>query len=187
VRGVRKGRLGARLAVAVSMTGMLAMNAPALGQTIVPVDKAFRPPLGLTFQGQWQCSDGSSRGVLKVGSPKRAARRAPRHLGQAWTEIVESQEGLTGHYLVGYDHDRRQFVMIDADHPAYAAYQTDGWRAAKLTLTLVNRTDQLSPIGRFVYVVSRSSEFTVAWESQEGMVWTEESLYTCRKISGGSP
>ena len=32
-----------------------------------------------------------------------------------------------GHCFVAYDRDKRQFVFIDADDPACAAYSTDGW------------------------------------------------------------
>jgi hypothetical protein len=187
VRGNRIGRFDLQLAVALSVAGVLAVTMPASGQTIVPVDEAFPPPLGLTFQGQWQCDDASSRGTLQIGRPNPRQTRDQRQLGHAWTEITESQEGLTGHYFVGYDRDHRQFVIIDADDPAFAAYQTDGWRAGTLTLTPVTRTDQSSQTDRFVYVVSGSSEFRVAWEWLEGTVWTKKSRYTCRKLSEGSP
>ena len=170
------------LAVVISMAGWLTLTIPARGQTIVPVDQRFPPPVGLNFRGEWSCSEGSSSGLLKVGNPNHVARRYPHSLGQGWTEIEESQEGFIGHYLVGYDRDHSQFVIIDLDDPAYAAYQTDGWRERRLTLATINHPGLSFPTDRFVYEVNRSDEFTVSWEWMEGTVWTTRSRYTCRKI-----
>ena len=174
------------LAVVMSTAGSLVLNMPARGQTIVPVDRQFPPPMGLNFRGQWSCSDASSRGLLKVGTPNHAARRYAHLLGQSWTEIEESEEGLIGHYLVGYDRDHSQFVIIDAEDPAYAAYQTDGWQDRKLTLASVSRSGSSFPTDRFVYEVNRSDEFTVAWEWLEGTAWTAKSHYTCRRLQVGA-
>ena len=51
-----------------------------------------------------------------------------------WTEIRESQDGFNGKYFVGYDRDKSQFLMIDADDPALIAYFTEGWSGEKLVL-----------------------------------------------------
>jgi hypothetical protein len=175
-------RLDVWLVVVMSMAGWLTLTTPARGQTIVPVDQQFAAPMGLSFRGEWSCSDGSSTGLLKVGNPSHISRRNQRPLGRGWTEIEESQEGLIGHYLVGYDRDHSQFVIIDVDDPAYAAYQTDGWRERGLTLAAANHPGLSFPTDRFVYEVNRSDEFTVASESLEGTVWITRSRYTCRKI-----
>ncbi len=106
-----------------------------------------------------------------------------KRLKSGWATIVESQEGQFGHFYVGYDRDRKQFVVIDADDPAYAAYQTDGWQDEKLTLTPINVSAQSTD--RFVYEVKSSREFTVVWESLEGTTWIGGSRYTCHKLANG--
>jgi hypothetical protein len=183
VRENRIGKFNVWLAVVVSIAGWLALTTPARGQTIVPVDRQFPPPVGLNFRGAWSCGDGSSKALLKVGSANHAARRYAYLSGQGWTDIKESQDGLIGHYLVGYDRDRREFVIIDVDDPASAAYETDGWHERKLTLTPVHRPGLLFSNARFVYEVNHADEFTVAWEWLEGSVWTAKSYYTCRKLT----
>jgi hypothetical protein len=57
---------------------------------------------------------------------------------KSWTEIRESQDDFKGNYFVGYDCDRSQFLMIDADDPASEAYFTEGWHGKTLLLTSVN-------------------------------------------------
>ena len=180
MRENRIGKFDVGLAVVVSMAGWLALTTPARGQTIVPVDRQFPPPMGLNFRGEWSCGDGSSKALLKVGSTNHAARRYAHLSGQGWTDIRESQDGLIGHYLVGYDRDRGEFVIIDVDDPAFAAYETDGWHERKLTLEPVHRPGLFSN-DRLVYEVNHTDEFTLAWEWLEGSVWTAKSYYTCRK------
>lgn len=175
------------LTASMSMGIWLALTVPARGQTIVPVDRALHAPLGLTFRGRWQCSEGSSSARLKVEGRIRMAGRSARALGLAWTEIAESQEGFNRRYFVGYDRDHRQFLIIDAEDPAYAAYQTDGWEERRLTLTSVSRRGPLFPTDRFVYEVNRPYEFTVAWEWLDGNAWTARDRYTCRKMATNSP
>jgi hypothetical protein len=183
VRNNRIEKFKVWLAVVVSMAGWLALTTPAKGQAIVPVDRQFPPPVGLNFRGQWSCDDGSSKALLKVGSANHATRRYAHPSGQGWTDMKESQNGLIGHYLVGYDRDRGEFVVIDVDDPTAAAYETDGWHERKLTLAPVHRPGLLFSNARFVYEVDHTDDFTVAWERLEGSVWTAERYYTCRKLT----
>lgn len=171
---------------AMQLAGLLALALSASAQTVVPVDRSLRPPLQLNFNGDWKCTDGSTTGLLKVGPTHRKRNFAAYPLGGAWTEIRESQDGLKGEYFVGYDRDHQQFLMIDAEDPAYAAYQTDGWKERELTLTPVSRAGEV-PTDRFVYEVRRADEFMVSWEWLEGTLWETKNRYTCRKIANERP
>lgn len=177
---------GEYLLPAMQLAGLLALVLSAPAQTVIPVDRSFRPPMQLNFSGDWKCSDGGATGLLKVGGTRRQGNLAAYPLGGAWTEIAESQDGLKGEYFVGYDRDHQQFLIIDAEDPAYAAYQTDGWKERELTLTHVSRAGEV-PTDRFVYDVSRADEFTVSWEWLEGTLWKAKNRYTCRKIANTRP
>lgn len=177
---------GEYLLSAMQVAGLLALSLSAPAQTVIPVDRSFRPPMQLNFNGEWKCSDGGATGLLTVGPTHRKRDRSAYPWGGAWTEIAESQDGLKGKYFVGYDRDHQQFLIIDAEDPAYAAYQTDGWKERQLTLTHVSRTGEV-PTDRFVYEVSRADEFTVSWEWLEGTLWEAKNRYTCRKIANQRP
>lgn len=178
--------VGEYVALAAQMAGVLALALSASAQTVVPVDRSFRPPMQLNFSGDWKCSDGGATGLLKVAGTHRKKKLLAYALGSAWTEIVESQDGLNGEYFVGYDRDHQQFLIIDAEDPAYAAYQTDGWKDRKLTLTQLSRTGE-APTDRFVYEVSSADEFVVTWEWLQATRWEVKNHYTCRKIASQKP
>jgi hypothetical protein len=181
----RSGKFCLWLVVGMGISALPAFTVPSNGQTIFPVARQFPPPMGLKFRGDWRCSDENSSAMLKVGSTNFAAGSSMKRLGSGWATVVESQEGQFGHFYVGYDRDHKQFVVIDADDPAYAAYQTDGWQDGKLTLTPINVAAQSTD--RFVYEVKSSREFTVVWESLEGTTWIGGSRYTCRKLANVQP
>lgn len=178
--------LGEYLLPVIQVAGLLALALSAPAQTVVPIDRSFRPPMQLNFNGEWKCSDGGATGLLTVGRTHRKKNLPANPLGGAWTEIVEIQDGLKGEYFVGYDRDHQQFLIIDAEDPAYAAYQTDGWKERELTLTHVSRAGEV-PTDRFVYAVSRADEFTVSWEWLEGPLWQAKNRFTCQKIANNRP
>jgi hypothetical protein len=41
--------------------------------------------------------------------------------------VLPSDGRRNGNYFVGYDRDKSQFLMIDADDPTSVAYFTEGW------------------------------------------------------------
>jgi hypothetical protein len=166
---------------AILVTGFVSLYATAVAQTIIPVDARFPPPDGLTFQGSWKCEDSSGGGTLRVGNPPTGRRGWHRRsLASAWTEIIETAPLLAGHYFVAYDRDTRQFIMIDADDPAYAVYSTDGWRDHELTLAAEGT--QLMPKHRLVYRVESRHQFTVTYAVWEHDTWVMQSSGTCRKV-----
>jgi hypothetical protein len=135
----------------------------AAAQTIVPVDARFPPPDGFAFQGSWKCEDNSGGGTLRVGKPGHRMRWHAGALASTWTEVTETAQNLVGRYFVAYARDKQQFIMIDADNPAYAVYSTDGWRDHELTLTA--EETQLMPKHRLVYKVDDPHQFTVILRS----------------------
>jgi hypothetical protein len=165
------------------------LTAAAIAQTIIPVDARFPPPGGLHFAGSWKCEDASGGGTLRVGrsgnrtrwhSASFAAGWHSRPLASTWTEVTEKNEYLVGHYFVAYDRDKRQFIMIDADDPAYAAYATDGWRDRALTLT--SEGTQLMPKHRLVYKIDDRNQFTVVYAVWNDESWVPQSSSTCHKV-----
>jgi hypothetical protein len=154
----------------------------ATAQLIVPVDRRLHPPQGLDFSGQWNCGAGASIAYLEVGNQNRATEGATPRLPGPWTEIRESQDGFNGNYFVGYDRDKSQFLMIDADDPTSIAYFTEGWNGQELMLASTNDKDQMSRRHRILYVVNDSHRFTVTWEMLEGTDWNAEPGVTCIKI-----
>ena len=102
-------------------------------------------------------------------------------LGETWTEIIEKDGQTLGHYFVAYDRDKRQFVMIDANDPAYAAYSTEGWHDRRLTLTPVVDQTLSSPWYRLVYAVQSAVQFTITWELQRESGWIVKSVSTCNR------
>jgi hypothetical protein len=165
---------------AILVAGFVSLYATAVAQTIIPVDARFPPPDGLTFQGIWKCEDSSGGGTLRIGN--LAGRRAwhRRSLASVWTEIIETAPPLAGHYFVAYDRDKRQFIMIDADDPAYVVYSTNGWRDRELTLTA--EETQLMPKHRLVYRVESRHQFTVTYAVWEHDTWVTQSRGPCRKV-----
>ena len=169
-------------AIAVGFAGLIAVFPRASAQMIVPVDRRLHPPDGFEFSGQWNCVDGVSIAHLEVGKRNRSTGGASLRLPGPWTEIRESQDGFNGNYFVGYDRDRRQFLMIDADDPASEAYFTEGWHGKTLLLTSVNNKSQSVLPHRIQYDVDDSHRFTVTWEMLEGTAWKAEPGVKCIKV-----
>jgi hypothetical protein len=87
---------------------------------------------------------------------------------------------MAGNYFVAYDRDKHQFVMIDADDPAYAAYSTDGWRDRELTLT--SEDTRLMPRHHLVYKIEGRYQFSVIFAVWESAAWVTSSSSTCHKV-----
>jgi hypothetical protein len=164
-----------------SIAGFVLMAGTGGAQTIIPVGGKFPPPDGFCFQGSWKCSDQAGGGTLKVGKPSNRTGWRPRSLGSTWTEIRETAQDLVGNYFVAYDRDKHQFIMIDADDPAYAAYSTDGWRDRELTLT----SEETQPVQRhrFVYKIEGYHQFTVSYALWDSAAWVTSFSSTCQKVS----
>jgi hypothetical protein len=178
-RAARKIRTA--FAILIGFAGLMAVFPRARAQLIVPVDRRLHPPQGLDFSGQWSCGDGDSIAHLDVKNRDRSTRGTLRLPGP-WTEIRESQDGFNGTYLVGYDRDKSQFLMIDADDPTSISYFTEGWNGQKLMLASTNNKDQVASPHRIQYVVNDSHRFTVIWEMLEGTEWKAEPGFMCIKI-----
>jgi hypothetical protein len=171
-------------AIAVGFAGLMAGFPRASAQMIVPVDRTLHPPQGFDFSGEWNCGDGASTAHLEVENRNRSTGGALLRLPGPWTEIHESQDGFKGNYFVGYDRDKSQFLMIDADDPASVAYSTEGWNGKKLLLTSTNDKGQLGLPLRIQYDVDDSRRFTVTWETLEGAAWKAEPGFKCIKVDG---
>src|SRR3984885_10741878 len=166
----------------LGFAGLIAVFPRARAQMIVPVDRRLHPPQGFHFSGQWKCGAGASIASIEVGNHNRATGGATLRLSGPWTEIRESEDGFNGHYFVGYDRDKSQFLMIDADDPTPVAYFTEGWSGQKLVLTSSNNKDQLALPHRIQYVVNDSHQFTVTWEMLEGTDWKAGPSVMCIKV-----
>jgi len=166
----------------LGFVGLMAVFLRASAQMIVPVDRTLHPPEGFDFGGQWNCGDGASIAHLEVGNRNRSIRWVSLRLPEPWTEIRESQGGFNGDYFVGYDRDKSQFLMIDADDPASVAYFTEGWNGNKLLLTSTNDKGPLALPHRIQYDVDDSHRFTVTWEMLEGTAWKAEPGVECIKV-----
>ena len=81
---------------------------------------------------------------------------------------------------MAYDRDKRQFVIIDAVDPAYAAYSTDGWHTRELTLT--SEETQLIPKHRLVFKIEDRNQFTVTYAVLDNTSWVSQSSSACRKV-----
>ena len=161
---------------------LIALFPGASAQMIVPVDRTLHPPEGFDFGGRWNCGDGVSIAHLEVENRNRPTGGAALRLPGPWTEVRESQDGFNGNYFVGYDRDRRQFLMIDADDPASEAYFTEGWHGKTLLLTSVNDKSQSVLPNRIQYDVDDSHRFTVTWQMLEGTAWKAEPGVECVKV-----
>ena len=177
----RARKIRTAFAILVGFAGLMAVFPKARAQMIIPVDRRLLPPEGLDFSGQWNCGTGASIAHLEVGSQIGATGGAPPRLPRPWTEIRESQDGFTGNYFVGYDRDKSQFLMIDADDPISISYFTAGWTGKTLMLTSTNNKDQLA-LHRIQYVINDSHRFTVIWEMLNGNEWKAEPGFMCIKV-----
>lgn len=169
-------------AIIIGFASLIAAFAGASAQMIVPADRTLHPPDGFDFSGQWNCGDGVSIAHLEVKHRNRSTEGASLSLAESWTEIRESQDGFNGNYFVGYDRDKNQFLMIDADDPASAAYFTEGWKGKKLLLASTNDKGQFGLPHRIQYDVDDSRQFTVTWEILEGTTWKAEPGFKCTKV-----
>ena len=124
-RTTRKSRTA--FGILVGFAGFVAVFPRARAQMIVPGDRRLHPPQGFHLSGEWKCGAGASIAYIEVGNHNRATGATLRLLGP-WTEISESQDGFNGDYFVGYDRDKSQCLMIDADAPTSVAYFIEGWR-----------------------------------------------------------
>jgi hypothetical protein len=169
-------------ATILGIVSLIGVFPRASAQMIVPADRRLHPPEGFDFSGQWNCEDGVSVAHLEVKNRNRSAGHASLPLPEPWTEIRESQDGFNGKYFVGYDRDKSQFLMIDADDPASISYFTDGWNGKTLLLTSANNKGQLAPPHRIQYDVNDSHRFTVTWESLQGTTWKADPGVKCIKV-----
>ncbi len=169
-------------AITVGFASLMTVFLRASAQMIVPVDRTLHPPEGFDFGGQWNCGDGVSIAHLEVENRNRPTGGASLRLPGPWTEIRESQDDFNGNYFVGYDRDRSQFLMIDADDPASEAYFTEGWHGKTLLLTSVNDKSQSVLPHRIQYDVDDSHRFTVTWQMLEGTAWKAEPGVECIKV-----
>ena len=168
--------------IVIGFASLIAVFPGASAQLIVPADRTLRPPEGFDFSGRWNCQDGASIAHLEVENRNRSTGGASLRLPESWTEIRESQDDFNGGYFVGYDRDRSQFLMIDADDPASEAYFTEGWHGKTLLLTSVNDKTQSVLPHRIQYDVDDSHRFTVTWEMLEGTAWKAEPGVECIKV-----
>jgi hypothetical protein len=159
------------------------MPANAMAQTIIPVDPRFPPPDGFSFEGSWKCGGPSAPGVLVVGKASNRNGWRSGALTSTWTEIGETEQELVGNYFVAYDRDKQQFIMIDADDPAYAAYSTAGWRDRQLTLT--SEQTQLMPRHRLVFRIDDRHQLTVMFAVWDSATWNTNSSFACRRTVSG--
>jgi hypothetical protein len=163
-----------------SCVGLCLSLATAAAQTIIPVDRRLPPPKGFDFRGQWSCGHGPSAAHLDVREQQKPD--SEQALAGSWTKLHESQQGFSGRYFIGYDQDKREFLMIDADDPASVSYVTDGWHGTKLTLISTDHKDQLMPPSRIVYEVIDPQQFTVTWEMRDDGAWQKDRRFTCAKV-----
>jgi hypothetical protein len=172
-------------ATILGSASLIAVFPRASAQMIVPADRTLHAPDRFDFNGQWNCGEGASTAHLKVDNGNSSTESAPLRLPGAWTKVRETQGGFNGNYFVGYDRDKSQFLMIDANDPASIAYFTEGWNGQMLLLTSTNDEGQLAPPHRIQYDINDASRFTVTWEYLEGASWKAEPGVTCIKVDRG--
>jgi hypothetical protein len=153
-------------------------------QLPLPVATNLVTPLYLDFHGDWTCTDGTSVAQIKVQGQHH--EHSSLSLSGPWTGLTERQEGFTSHYFVGYDRDKNQVLMIDADDPASVSYVTEGWRGTQLTFKSVDTIDRPFPPHHILYEVKTSKQFTVSWEILDGNEWIRDPAFTCSKTANVS-
>jgi hypothetical protein len=166
--------------IALRLAWLIVMPTLLLAQTIIPADPKVPAPKGLRFEGTWSCGGTSSAAKLTV-RPAQQPGHSSTGLGKNWTEIIQRDGSASGHYFVAYDRDKQEFMMIDPEDPAYAAYATDGWHDDRLTLTPIVGGAQSSPWYRLIYEVQGPAQFTISWELWNDKDWNVQSVFTCKK------
>jgi hypothetical protein len=162
----------------IALTGTM-INSAAVAQLIIPVRQWVSPQQHFDFQGQWNCSDGSSIAHLNVGMKTGIYSLTALQGGNQWTGILENEDGFVGKYLVAYDHDHNQFLLIDLEDPAAAAFRTDAWDGNALILSSVSNATGSFPPYRIRYEVNDANRFTVTWEMKDGPGWVNEPSVAC--------
>jgi hypothetical protein len=152
----------------------------ASGQVIVPVSREFRAPNNFTFQGSWVCSDGPQRAYIEVGPEKGSSQAALSH---SWIALREEEEWFKGDYLVGYDSDKHQFLLIDAKDPAAIHYSTHGWDGDQLTLTSGVSEGSATFPHRILYRLEGPSRFTVTWQLYENGSFQSYAPSDCTRVA----
>jgi hypothetical protein len=171
------------LSFAALLNAALVALIPAHAQTVVPVSASLPPPAGLTFDGQWECRSGDLIARLQVTPGRARHDESMTSVSTGWTMLTETQQGMVAHYLVGYDRDAKEFLLLDADDPAHEEFRTEGWSGPIMTLTYVGQPNNPMPANRFVYLVDNSSRFTVSWEEYENGDWKAHDTYVCARSS----
>ena len=171
------------LSFAALLNAALVAFIPAHAQTVVPVSASLPPPAGLTFDGQWECKSGDLSARLQVTPDPSRHSESMTSVTNGWAMLTETQQGMVAHYLVGYDRDAKEFLLLDADDPAHEEFRTEGWSGSTMTLTYVARPDKRMPANRFVYHADNSAQFTVSWEEYENGDWKPHDTYVCRRSS----
>ena len=177
-------RIGYKLSSTLTMLVTFSFffnGAVVRAQMPIPVATSLITPLGLDFHGEWTCRDGASVAHIKVQEQHHG--HSTLDLSGLWTALTERQEGITLHYFIGYDRDKNELLMIDADDPASLSYLTEGWRGTHLIFKSVDASDREFPSHQICYEIKSSKQFTVSWEILDGGRWIGDPVFTCNKTS----
>ena len=177
------GRIAHASIRAIAMMAML--STLSFAQLPVPVDVRMPAPGAFDFHGTWRCQGRLDSATLEVGTHHPDLwKRSKKHTDRDdlhWTALTEKESGFTGHYRVAYDRDTKQFVMIDADDPAYAAYTIDEWEHETLVLTSYTAAQSSGWHFRWVYELHGVDQFKVSFETEDAMAWTTQSTCVCQR------
>lgn len=66
---------------------------------------------------------------------------------------------MPAHYQVQYDRDPTEFLLPEADDPAYEVFRPVGWGGPTMTLTYLVGLDEHLPANQFVYPTNNSGQF----------------------------
>jgi hypothetical protein len=179
------GRIAHPFIPAIALMAML--STLSFAQMLIPVDARMPAPDAFDFRGTWRCEGRLDSATLEVGThhPNRW-KRSKGHTDRDdlhWTALTEKGSAFTGHYWVAYDRDKKQFVMVDADDPAYAAYTIDEWKNETLVLTSFTAAQPSGWHFRWVYELHGVDQFKVSFETEDAMTWTTQSTCVCQRIS----
>ncbi|MDQ3744727.1 MAG: MBL fold metallo-hydrolase, partial [Acidobacteriota bacterium] len=110
-------------------------------------------------------------------------RSAPNGEWVVLDEVDIEPTGYAGHYLLGYDANKKQVVELDTNNAGYALYTSPGWQERSLVLTSTGEGSYAVPKNRFVYTVAAADSFTVSWETYKASQWHTADLLRCRRTS----